>query len=313
MESFRSTEAQIPSDQPSNQDHSDLFQGSYSNATIHCADSLDWLSNRSLHEQLFDLVFLDPPFNQGKEYRCFDDKSDPTKYWLWMSEICKLACERSCPGASIYFMQREKNASETIQAMEQGGWTFQNLIVWKKKTSAIPSTFRFSKSYQIIVFGSKGRTPRIFNPLRIDPPLLKGYKPRLRGVLLTDLWDDIRELTSGYFAGKEVLRDNNGARIHKQQSPLALMVRIILASTRPSDLILDPFAGTGTTLVVARQLQRESIGIDVDPFNVKQILKRLNDNKSVDMVDKFKPLYRFTEDLDQIWSPDTAIQEGTVG
>ena len=267
------------------------------------ADSLDWLRNRSLQEQMFDLVFLDPPFNQGKEYRCFDDNSDPAKYWEWMAQICRMASERSNTGASIYFMQREKNASETIQAMERGGWTFQNLIVWKKKTSAIPSSFRFSKSYQIIVFGSKGRAPRTFNQLRIDPPLLKGYKPRHRGVLLTDLWDDIRELTSGYFAGKEVLRDSTGERIHKQQSPLALLVRIILASTRPSDLILDPFAGTGTTLVVARQLQRESIGIDVDPFNVEQILKRLSENKAVDMVDKFKPLYRYTEELDQIWTP----------
>lgn len=313
MESVPTTATQISSDTPEKQDPSDLFQASYSNATVHCADSLDWLRNRSIQERLFDLVFLDPPFNQGKEYRCFDDNGDPAKYWEWMSHICRMTCELSHEGASIYFMQREKNARETIQAMERGGWTFQNLIVWKKKTSAIPSTVRFSKSYQIIVFASKGRVPQTFNQLRIDPPLLKGYKPRHRGILLTDLWDDIRELTSGYFAGKEVLRDSNGDRIHKQQSPLALLVRIILTSTRPSDLILDPFAGTGTTLVAARQLQRESIGIDIDPFNVEQVFQRLSDNKAVDMVDRLKPLYRHTKDLDQIWTQDTTTGKGSLG
>ena len=251
-----STTATPSSDGEVNQNPTDLFRASLSKATVHCADSLDWLTNRPKRDKSFDLVFLDPPFNQGKEYRHFADDADPAQYWTWMTNICKRAYDHSSEGASIYFMQREKNARQTIQALECAGWTFQNLIVWKKKTSAVPSTFRFSKSYQIIVFGSKGRVPRTFNQLRIDPPLLKGYKPRHRGILLTDLWDDIRELTSGYFAGKEVLRDSNGERVHKQQSPLALLLRIVLVSTLPTDLILDPFAGTGTTLVVARQLRR---------------------------------------------------------
>lgn len=172
---------------------------------------------------------------------------------------------------------------------------------------------RYSKSYQIIVFASKGRIPRTFNQLRIDPPLLKGYRPRDRGMLLTDLWDDIRELTSGYFAGKEVLRDSSGERIHKQQSPIALLLRVVLVSSLPTDLVFDPFAGTGTTLVVARQLQRESIGIDVDPFNVELIEERLQENYSADLIEKFKPLYQHTEDLDQIWNSKTSTCTGHIG
>ena len=301
------------SDWEVSQKPTDLFRTSLSKATVHCADSLDWLTNRPKQDNPFDLVFLDPPFNQGKEYRHFDDDAEPAQYWTWMSNICKRAYDLSSDGASIYFMQREKNARETIEALECAGWTFQNLIVWKKKTSAVPSTCRFSKSYQIIAFGSKGRVPRTFNQLRIDPPLLKGYKPRDRGILLTDVWDDIRELTSGYFAGKEVLRDSNGDRIHKQQSPLALLLRIVLVSTLPNDLILDPFAGTGTTLVVARQLQRESVGIDVDPFNVDQIISRLREYQPADLIDKFKPLYRHTEGLERIWTRETRIGTGSLG
>jgi DNA modification methylase len=72
-------------------------------------------------------------------------------------------------------------------------------------------------------------------------------------MFITDVWEDIRELTSGYFAGEEAIRDEKGERFHKQQAQVALLARIILSSTQASDWVLDPFAGTGTTAVVAQQ------------------------------------------------------------
>jgi DNA modification methylase len=86
-----------------------------------------------------------------------------------------------------------------------------------------------------------------------SPPLPPNYKSTENGVYVTDIWDDIRELTSGYFAGDEAIRLENGERFHKQQSPIALLLRIILSSTQIGDTVFDPFAGTGTTLVTAYQ------------------------------------------------------------
>ena len=72
----------------------------------------------------------------------------------------------------------------------------------------------------------------MFNRLRIDYPLRPGQKQeRENGIFVTDVWDDIREMTSGYFAGDEALRDESGERVHKQQSPIALLLRIILSSS----------------------------------------------------------------------------------
>src|SRR3989338_3229794 len=97
-------------------------------------------------------------------------------------------------GGAIYFMQREKNTE----------YVLQNLIIWKKKTSAVPCSNKFGKHYQIIAFATKGKNPRVFNRLRINPPLPPAYKyEREDGMYVTDVWDDIRELTSGYFAGDE--------------------------------------------------------------------------------------------------------------
>ena len=214
----------------------------------------------------FDLTFLDPPFNQNKNYSSHDDNMSPADYWDWMKRICSLIYKHTSDGGAIYFMQREKNAQFVLESLNSAGWTFQNLIIWKKKTSAVPCNNRFGKHYQIIVYATKGNKARVFNKLRIDPPLLVTEKHnRPNGIYVTDVWNDIRELTSGYFAGNEPLRSMNNERIHKQQSPLQLLIRIILSSSNIDDLIFDPFAGTGTTLVVAKQLKRNSIGIEIDP------------------------------------------------
>jgi len=237
-------------------------------------DCLKYLNDGTISN--IDLTFLDPPYRQGKDYRFFDDNQPAWKYWNWIKEILYRVYDATTNGGAIYFMQREKNAEQVLRVLRKTGWNFQNLIVWKKKTSAVPGAFRFSKQYQIIAYATKGDKPRVFNRLRIDLPNLPEYKyDRENGVYLTDVWDDIRELTSGYFAGDEAIRARDGNRVHTQQSPVALLLRIILSSTLPGDTVLDPLAGTGTTLVVAYQLKRNSVGIEIDSKYIEIIKNRL--------------------------------------
>ena len=141
-----------------------------------------------------------------------------------------------------------------------------------------------------------------FSPLRINPPLPAGYKyERENGMFVTDVWDDIRELTAGYFAGDEALRDVEGNRLHKQQTPIQLLLRIILSSTNPGDVVLDPFAGSGTTLVVAEQLRRKSIGMELDKVNIKIIEERLAKKREADDISGLFKDYECTPDLEAIW------------
>ena len=253
-------------------------------------------------ESKIDLSFLDPPFNQDKAYNMWDDNLSPAKYWEWMHDICAKMYALTSDGGAIYFMQREKNTEFVLRCLRDTGWSFQNLIIWKKKTSAVPGSKRFGKHYQVIAFATKGKTPRVFHRLRIDPPLPAGYKhARVNGMFVTDVWDDIRELTSGYFAGDEALRDTEGNRLHKQQAPLQLLLRIILSSTNPGDVVLDPFAGSGTTLVVAEQLRRRSIGIELDSHNIALIQNRLDEQRKSDDVSRFFKDYACTPDLETIW------------
>lgn len=275
--------------------------------SIHLGDCTRFLSERHSDAPEFDLTFLDPPFNQGKEYRQHDDSMTDSDYWDWMREVCELTLHQSSHGAAMYFMQREKNTEHVLRVLRESGWELQNLIVWKKMTSAVPSTVRFGKAFQIIAYATNGPRARVFNRLRINPPLPNGYSPRENGMFVTDIWDDIRELTSGYFAGDEALRDPDGERVHKQQSPIALLLRIVLSSTNPSDCVFDPFAGTGTTLSVASQLGREAIGIEKDPVNFDQIEKRLSRVRDADSVKRYRKDYVHTAELDEIWGSDRPV------
>jgi site-specific DNA-methyltransferase (adenine-specific) len=256
------------------------------------------------------LTFLDPPFNQGKDYEFASDDLPDVEYWRWMKGICAKVWELTQDGGAIYFMQREKNTERVMGCLRETGWKLQNLVVWAKKTSAVPSALRFGKRYQIIAFATKGRRPRAFNRLRVDAPIPPVYKyHRENGVFVTDVWDDIREMTSGYFAGGEALRLASGERAHKQQSPVALLLRIILSSTMPGNIVLDPFAGTGTTLVVSKQLRRISLGFEIDPKNASLIRERLGALREADSVTPLRHYYRHTPDLAEIW-PEESTKTG---
>ena len=285
------------------------------NLNTHVAqqDINEFLASEEFADCELDLTFLDPPFNQSKDYASHDDDMPEAEYWDWMKHVCRAVHAQTSDGGAIYFMQREKNSEHVLSCLREAGWTLQNLIIWKKLTSAVPMSRRYGKQYQIIAYATKGSKSRVFNRLRIDPPLPANYKhQRANGMYVTDIWDDIRELTAGYFAGDEALRDADGLRFHKQQAPIALLLRIILSSTQLGDTVFDPFAGTGTTLVVAQQLRRQGLGVEIDPENAACILERLCEIRPADDVGRFRDDYRYTEDIDDIWDGEVAHGKQSV-
>lgn len=283
------------------------------NSRVFQSDVNDFLASETYAEVELDLTFLDPPFNQAKDYASHDDDMPEAEYWDWMKQVCSAVYAQTSEGGAIYFMQREKNSEHVLSCLREAGWTLQNLIIWKKLTSAVPMSRRFGKQYQIIAYATKGRRARVFHRLRIDPPLPANYRhKRANGMYVTDIWDDIRELTAGYFAGDEALRDSEGDRFHKQQAPIALLLRIVLSSTVAGDTVFDPFAGTGTTLVVAQQLGRRGLGVEIDPDNADCIRERLREIRAADDIERFRDDYRFSENLDEIWDGSAEFGKQSV-
>ena len=273
------------------------FEYAMTDYKILTGSCLDFLKNGRKMGKV-DLTFLDPPFNQNKDYSFHDDNLTADRYWQMMKDVCHGILNVTSEGGAVYFMQREKNTEEVLRCLRETGWTLQNLIIWKKKTSAVPVAGKYGKHYQILAYATRGEKARVFNRLRISPPLPANYRyERENGVYVTDIWDDIRELTSGYFAGDEAIRNKKGERVHKQQSPIALLLRIILSSSKTGDTVFDPFAGTGTTLVTARQLGRKGVGIEIDPKNTALIQERLKNIREPDKIGKYFDEYKYTENL----------------
>ena len=95
-------------------------------------DCLEWFKENK--DRKVHLTFFDPPFRQGKNYRYFDDNQPEEKYWEWIKKILSSTYDITADGGAIYFMQREKNAEYVLRSLRETGWTFQNLIIWKKRT-----------------------------------------------------------------------------------------------------------------------------------------------------------------------------------
>jgi modification methylase len=148
--------------------------------------------------------------------------------------------------------------------MQDLGFWFMNAVAWIR-TNPMPQFrgVRFCKAHEELIWAAKSKK------------LARGY---------TFNYQDLKALNGGkqmrsdwYFplcGGQERLRDADGRKLHSTQKPLALLERVVLACTRPGDVVLDPFAGTGTTAVAAQKHGRQFIMIEREATYVEQGIRR---------------------------------------
>jgi DNA modification methylase len=107
---------------------------------------LEAFENQSITSKI-DLTFLDPPFNQQKDYAYHNDNMDDAAYWAMMQSVCQEIYDKTNDGGALYFMQREKNTESVLRVLRESGWIFQNLIIWKKKL--LPFQYQISMGNNI--------------------------------------------------------------------------------------------------------------------------------------------------------------------
>jgi modification methylase len=215
-----------------------------------------------------DLVFADPPYNlqlQGDLKRPDDSKVDAvdddwdkfssfsayddfTRAWL-------MAARRVMkPSATIWVIGSYHNIFRVGTILQDLGFWILNDVVWRK-TNPMPNFRgrRFTNAHETMIWA--GREPGA-----------KGYTFNYEALKAGN--EDIQVRSDWTFplcTGEERLKGRDGKKLHPTQKPEALLARVILSSSRPGDLILDPFSGTGTTGAAAKRLGRQFIGIERDP------------------------------------------------
>jgi len=220
-----------------------------------------------LPAQSVDLVFADPPYNlqlQGDLKRPDDSRVDAvdddwdkfasfaayddfTRAWI-------AACRRVMkPSATLWVIGSYHNIFRVGSVLQDLGFWILNDIVWRK-SNPMPNFRgrRFTNAHETLIWAAREAGTR-------------GYTFNYEALKAGN--DDI-QMRSDWFiplcTGEERLKGRDGKKLHPTQKPEALLARAIISASRPDDLVLDPFCGTGTTGAVARRLQRRFVGVERD-------------------------------------------------
>ncbi len=236
-----------------------------------------------------DLAFADPPFNIGYDYDVYDDKQDREAYLDWSGRWMASVTRTLKPNGTFWLAIGDEYAAELkILAQDKLGLTCRSWVVWYY-TFGVNCKRKFSRSHAHLFHFVKNPKEFTFNADEIRVPSArmttyadaranpKGRIPDDTWVLrpqdLTDGWD--AEDDTWYFprvAG--TFKERQG--FHGCQMPERLLERIIKTSSNEGEVVLDPFAGSGTTLAVAKKLYREYLGIELSPDYVQAIEARLD-------------------------------------
>lgn len=229
--------------------------------TIHLGDCLNYM--RGLATDSVDMVFADPPFNLNKNYASYKDNLPLQQYLDWTYQWLEECVRVLKPSGSIFVYNIPKLLTFTAAKLNELA-IFRHWIAWNSGGRPLGKTLQpahygillYSKSKDMKFYDVRAphKRCRICKEYHTD----YGGKEHLRhhfGYLVSDVWDDLHRIRH------RKRRIEN----HPCQLPIPLLERMILMTTDEDDVILDPFAGSGTAAVAAMQLGRRYIGVDIDP------------------------------------------------
>ncbi|BCH26134.1 site-specific DNA-methyltransferase [Mesorhizobium sp. L-8-3] len=238
-----------------------------------CVAALERLPEKSV-----DVVFADPPYNlqldgelhrpdQSKVDAVDDewDRFDSFEAYDAFTRAWMLAVRRVLkPSGTIWVIGSYHNIFRVGATMQDLGFWILNDVVWRK-TNPMPNFRgrRFQNAHETMIWASRDRQA-------------KGYTFNYEAMKAAN--DDVQMRSDWLFpicTGSERLKDGNGNKLHPTQKPEALLARVMMASTRPSDVVLDPFFGSGTTGAVAKRLGRHFVGIEREQAYIDAAAERI--------------------------------------
>jgi modification methylase len=219
---------------------------------------------QSLPAGCADLIFADPPYNlqlRGDLHRPDNSRVDAVdEDWDRFASLgdydaftrAWLAAARRClkPDGAIWVIGSYHNIFRLGAALQDAGFWILNDVIWRK-SNPMPNFRgkRFTNAHETLIWAARSEAARYtFN--------YEAMKALNDGLQMRSDW------LIPLCTGSERLKDGSGAKAHPTQKPEALLHRVLVASTLPGDLVLDPFFGTGTTGAVAKRLGRRFVGIE---------------------------------------------------
>ncbi len=233
----------------------------------------------TLPERCVDLIFADPPYNlqlknelhrpnmtrvdgvddAWDRFGSFAEYDQFSRDWL-------AACKRVLkPTGSIWVIGSYHNIFRIGAILQDLGYWILNDVIWIK-TNPMPNFrgVRFTNAHETLIWASNGDGARY----TFNHHAMKGLNEDKQ--MRSDWW--LVPLATG----SERLKDEHGEKAHSTQKPQSLLYRVILSSSNPGDVVLDPFFGSGTTGAAAKLLHRNWIGIERDETYIRLARKRID-------------------------------------
>lgn len=244
---------------------------------------------RGLDAGSVNLVFADPPFNIGYDYDVYRDRCDAEQYqaWtrLWGREVHRILK----PTGAFWLAIGDEYAAELkLIFQKELGFACRSWVVWyytfgvnctKKFSRSHAHLFHFVKDAKNFTFNSKAiRVPSARQLVYADGRAVPdGRLPDDTWILRPqDLPEGFQPDEDTWYFSRVCGTFKERAGWHGCQMPEQLLGRIIRACSNPGDFVLDPFAGSGTTLVVAKKLGRRWLGFELSPNYMAKIQARLD-------------------------------------
>jgi len=244
---------------------------------------------RQLEDGSVDLVFADPPFNIGYSYDVYQDKKNDADYleWskVWMNEVYRILN----PHGTFWLAIGDEYAAELkVCCTREIGFHCRSWVIWYY-TFGVNCQNKFTRSHAHLFHFVKNEKKFVFNKDAIRVPSARQLeyndkRANPKGRLPDDTWILRPKEIEGELGGDKdtwllsrvcgTFKEREGW--HGCQMPEAILERIILVSSNIGDKVLDPFVGSGTTVVVAKRLERQYLGFDVSPEYCERALQRLS-------------------------------------
>ena len=233
---------------------------------------------KTIPDNSVTLVFTSPPYNIGKKYGKYSDKISLEEWKELINDVTKEIYRVLKPNGSFFLNLSPiplGNDKEILplpyigyDIMKDNNFKIRNIITWTFNNMQ-NCTNRLSGRYENIVWGVKDLNNYIFNLDEIRIPYITKNDKRLVGGIgrnPTDVW---------YFDRVNNMTKKKLDLTHPTIYPLPMIVRILKMSSNVGDTILDPFAGSGTSLVAAKILNRKAIGFELDTKYKNECERRL--------------------------------------
>ena len=234
-----------------------------------------------------DLAFADPPFNIGYEYDVYQDRRAKAEYLDWTEVWMKGVARVLKPTGSFFLAIGDEYAAEMKIRLDALGFTMRNWIVWHY-TFGVNCSKKFNRSHAHIFYYVADPKRFTFESDRVRVPSARmtTYADRRAnpvGKLPDDTWVLRPQEDGEHYAAESdtwsvsrvcgTFKERTG---HPCQMPEGVLERIVKVASNEGDLVFDPFAGSGTTLAVAKRLKRRYLGIELSEDYADAVRVRLD-------------------------------------